>query len=220
VITAASVFLPVIRNDTHKAAAGKRKKNQNSSSVLRFPGWISVFTLYFSVGILLNIFPLYAKYILDMPERLIGLSLFFRALAATAGYIFFGNFHFWHFKKRYMLVFQFIMIIMPLLFLASSVFVLLSVVMILWGFFSSYIYVSSVFHGASGSPDREKRMAVHEALLTFGSLAGTSSGGFLLGKYSMTAVFGTAAAAALAGFVIELIIFLIIYRKAKTGGRS
>jgi predicted MFS family arabinose efflux permease len=46
----------------------------------------------------------------------------------------------------------------------------------------------SFFHGASGASRRATRMAVHEALLVSGLIAGSAAGGQIYQHYSMTAV--------------------------------
>jgi predicted MFS family arabinose efflux permease len=68
----------------------------------------------------------------------------------------------------------------------------------------------SFFHGASGAIRRATRMAVHEALLASGLIAGSSAGGQLYQHYSMTAVSVFCAALIGAAIIVQLLLVHVL----------
>ena len=65
----------------------------------------------------------------------------------------------------------------------------------------------SFFHGASGSSRRATRMAIHEALLASGLIAGSAVGGQVYQYYSMNAV--SVFCAALIGVAMAIQLLLV-----------
>ena len=72
--------------------------------------------------------------------------------------------------------------------------------------------LGSVFHGAAGTHERAKRMAIHEALITAGAFSGASVGGTLLQSYSMNAVFLFSLGLVISGALLQ-ILFMLWIRK-------
>ena len=72
--------------------------------------------------------------------------------------------------------------------------------------------LGSVFHGAAGTHERAKRMAIHEALITAGAFTGASVGGTLLQSYSMNAVFLFSLGLVISGALLQ-ILFMLWIRK-------
>ena len=102
------------------------------------------------------------------------------------------------------------LIILPMIFIRSSLgFALLLPFM---GIIMSFSYVGSVFHGAAGTHERAKRMAIHEALITAGAFTGASVGGTLLQSYSMNAVFLFSLGLVISGALLQ-ILFMLWIRK-------
>jgi predicted MFS family arabinose efflux permease len=71
-------------------------------------------------------------------------------------------------------------------------------------------YNSSLFHGVSGSINRTGRMAIHEALLAAGLIFGSSLGGVIYQKYSMTAVYYFCGIVVFFGVVIQSGLYLLL----------
>ena len=170
------------------------------STPLRFPAWASVVILYSAVGVLANIFPLFSRSELGLSESHTGLLITVRMAATTAGFLFFGRFSFWRFRSG--------LLFLPTV-LAGAAALLLAVapaspeVLVLGlavlGFSAAWAYNNSMFYGASGAPDRDRRMTVHEALLTAGQALGSLVGGILYQASSMRLVFLFVASLAFAG---------------------
>ncbi|HSV55730.1 MAG TPA: MFS transporter, partial [Magnetospirillaceae bacterium] len=75
--------------------------------------------------------------------------------------------------------------------------------LVVFGFSTAWAYNNSLFYGTSGAPDRNRRVTVHEALLTAGQVLGSLVGGALYQAVSMRIVFLFAAALAGAGFLLQ-----------------
>lgn len=162
----------------------------DQSSPLRFSAWISVFVLYAALGVLANIFPLFARTELGLSESRTGLLITVRTAATTAGFLFFGRLSFWRFRRGLLVLPTAIVAAAGILLaLAASSLPLLSIGLIGTGFAAAWAYNNSMFYGASGAPDRDRRMTVHEALLTAGQVLGSLVGGYLYQAVSMQLVF-------------------------------
>ncbi len=189
-IIGATLTLPKIKSDRWIEAAKRRDvSHKDRSTLLRFPSWIGLFTTYTVIGVILNIFPVYAQADLSVSKSLVGLILQQRAIFATLGFIVLGRTSFWHFKPHQMLVGQILLSAMVFLLKYTGMPLPLGVLLALIGAFMSLSYFNSLFHGVSGSINRAGRMAIHESILSAGLIVGSSIGGLLYERYSMSLVY-------------------------------
>ncbi|MBP7095153.1 MAG: MFS transporter [Spirochaetia bacterium] len=159
------------------------------STALRFPAWIGVALVYAALGVAFTIFPVYARDELGLTEGAVGFTLTLRAVLTGSGFALLGRWHGWHFKRA--LVAAPIALMLPVI--AALAFANLpwhfALGFALVGLLMAWAYNNSIFYGASGAPDRDRRMNVHEALLTTGQFAGAAAGGLVYQAASMKAVF-------------------------------
>lgn len=205
-----AVFLQVSKKflkDSDERPVSKRvdvPAARDESSAFRFSAWLSVAVLYAAVGIFVNIFPLFARSELGLSESNTGLLITVRMAATTAGFLFFSRFSFWRFRRGLLLVPTAMAGGAALtLVLAAGSLPLLAAGLAVFGFAAAWSYNNSMFYGASGSPDRDRRMTVHEALLTAGQVFGSLLGGILYQAASMRMVFLFTALMAGAGVWIQ-----------------
>jgi predicted MFS family arabinose efflux permease len=198
---AARRIAPSPRGD---AAALARAQAEDRSTPLRYPAWLGLFVVYILYSVFNNIFPLFAKDELAMSESGIGLFLLIRAAAMSAGFWVIGRLRFWQFKPAYLplalasslaLALGFVFVRTPLGFALG---------LVLLGIVQAFAYSLSIFYGASGAPDRDKRMSVHEAVLTAGQIAGSVGGGSAYQAISWPIVFVFVAALALIGMPLQV----------------
>ena len=206
-LTGAAVALPRIRSDRHrdggrKAAEGK----QDRSTPLRFPAWVGLFVTFTVLGVIVTVFPMHAWDGLLLSKGAIGAVLLVRALCTAAGFVILGRTSFWHFRLAPMSVGLGLLAVLvvalarlrspvPLAFTLGAIGPLISL-----GFSGSF------FHGASGSTRRASRMALHEALLAGGLIAGSAAGAQVYERFSMS-VLGLCCAALLgAAIVVQLLL--------------
>lgn len=175
-----------LREPPRTSVSGQARSNGTS---YRFPAWTGLFSAYLFMGVLLSVFPLYARYRLGIPESLIGLVLVARAFSMTIAFAICGRTRFWHFRTLPMAAAQVVLAAVsfcmplgqsPLFFIA-----LLPAA----GFALALAYSSALFHAVSGTPDRSWRAAVGEAILTGGMVIGASVGGFVYELFSMKVLF-------------------------------
>lgn len=194
-LTGGLLFVRDMRNfpDHKKIETPERKDseylNGGKGTILRFAGWIGVFSVYVVLGLLNNIFPLFIREDLGLGESVAGNILFVRGVATAVGFFAAGKIVRWHFNRRIMLLTQAVTALcMLLLFFIKSVsgFYLL---FIIYGLLFSMAYSNGIFHGSAGASDRGPRMALFESVLTSGVILGSVLGGYLYEYFSIYAAF-------------------------------
>ncbi|MCD6122657.1 MAG: MFS transporter [Spirochaetales bacterium] len=152
---------------------------------LRYPAWVGLFTTYIVIGIIFNIYPIFATEVLGITKTGVGVLLLTRAAATTAVFILLGRTEFWHFNRGFLLANQILLAVSVIMLSLLIQFWTLEIIMILLGLFFAVNYNESIFHGVSGSTHRASRMATHEAILTAGMVGGSVAGGIIYQIFSM-----------------------------------
>ena len=212
-ITGAILVLPGMRSDRETELSAKFQRcEEGKDTTVRYPAWVGLCTTYVVIGVVLVIFPIFARDDLCMSKSTIGLLLLLRALFTTVGFVILGRTVFWHFRSLPMLSGQVCLAVLLILMVYTRTPVLLGLILAVMGLLIALSYSNSLFHGVSGSTNRVRRMAVHEALLSAGSIIGSCAGGVLYQRYSMSAVYWVCFAIVLAGAIIQAGFFLRIRR--------
>jgi MFS family permease len=195
-IAIASKLAPSPSVKAANAQGAAARPVEDRSTPLRYPAWIGVFAAYILMAIFSNVFPVFAKDELALSESTIGLFLLARAAASAVGFWALGRMGSWQFKRALIPAALLSALVLDLSFslFRSAWWLLVGVT--LAGLVMSWAYTMSVFYGASGAPDRDKRMSVHEAVLTAGQIVGSIAGGAVYQRLSWTSIF------ALVGLVI------------------
>jgi MFS family permease len=186
--------------------AAARPAAEDHSTHLRYPAWIGLFAVYVLFSILGNIFPLYAKDELRASESLIGLLLLLRSAAMAAGFWIFGRLRFWQFKPLFLPLCSAATAALGLAFVFARSPAAFALGLALGGILQSFVYSLSVFYGASGSRDRDKRMSVHESVLTGGQIVGSICGGAAYQAISWPVVFVFSSLLALLCFPAQVVL--------------
>lgn len=184
----------------------------DSSTSLRYIAWLGNFTGYMISGVLMFVFPLYAREELLFAESSIGLLLLFRALFSTFIFVFAGKMSWWHFNKAHMLIMQLLMVVFAIFIPYIESWTSFAAALSLFGIIFAGGYSSSIFHGVSGSIHREKRMGIHEAVLTVGVITGAIGGGEIYQHFGMITAFTSAAAAAAFVLILQIVLLVIQYK--------
>lgn len=179
---------------------------EDHSTPLRYPAWIGLFCAYLIYSLLTNIFPIYAKDALSMSESGIGLFILVRAAAMAAGFWVLGKLDFWQFKRGYLVLVLASLALLSCLFIFIHAAWLFLIALVVFGVVQSFAYLLSIFYGASGAPDRDKRMSVHEAVLTGGQILGSVAGGAIYQGLSWPAAFIFALAVALPCLIAQALL--------------
>ncbi len=218
-VGAASFALPRVRRDDYRErrAEGKAAEGLDRSTFLRYPAWIGMFTNYVVGGVLTSIFPIFARDSLALRESLVGGLLSARILLQAAGFWLLGRVSFWHFRGRYAPAGQAVLALLVAALLAGRAPVYLAAVFGLLGLAAAFHYTYSLFHGVSGSVRRAGRMAIHEALLTGGTITGSAAGGLLYQHVSMNAVYLFCIAWTAAGLLAQAALLAARSRRAEGG---
>jgi DHA1 family multidrug resistance protein-like MFS transporter/DHA1 family quinolone resistance protein-like MFS transporter len=215
-VTAASFVIPSIRTDKKIDTPDKGDTTRtDTSTILRFSGWVGLFTTFVVIGVIINIFPVFARDELFLRKEVIGLLMLSRSFIAVFVFILMGHNIFWHFKVSPMAVGQVCLAGAVLLMNFVSSVPLLALLISVVGAMRALSYNESVFHGVSGSINRTGRMAIHEALLAGGLIFGPLFGGLIYQKYSMTAVYGFCAVVVMLGVIIQVGLYYILKGKGE-----
>jgi len=213
-IAVGSFLLPKIRSDRSiEVSREDGTFRKDTSTFLRFPGWIGMLTTFIVIGVVINIFPVFARDELLLRKETIGLLMQSRAFLAAFVFVFLGHTAFWHFKISYMTLGQVCLAFIIFFMNFTSSPLILAALIAMIGALRAHSYNSSVFHGVSGSIARTKRMAVHESLLAVGLIFGSSLGGLIYEKYSMTAVYYFSAAVVMSGVLLQLGLYRLLQKK-------
>ncbi len=213
-IVGASLTLPLIKNDRWIDVINKEEaKKLDKSTPLRFPAWIGIYSSYVVIGVVLTVFPLYGRQVLGYNEKTIGLLLQERAIFAALGFIILGRVTFWHFNWKQIVVGQILLAVTMYLFIYIKSKLLIGSFLAIIGFLMALSYFNSVFHGVSGSPKRSSRMAINEAILSSGMITGSSLGGVIYERYSMSTVYTFCSLLAFFIAIVQLIMIFIFYKK-------
>jgi len=95
----AALALPRIRSDQHRGRSRREEPDEpDRSTSLRFPAWVGLFATYTVLGVIITVFPMYARDDLGLSKSTIGALLLCRALCTAAGYLFLGRITSWHFR--------------------------------------------------------------------------------------------------------------------------
>jgi predicted MFS family arabinose efflux permease len=215
-ITAASFLVPKIRTDRGvDAVRNGETARRDASTVLRYPGWVGLFTTFVVMGVVINIFPVYARDDLLLRKETIGLLMQSRTFIALFVFFILGRTAFWHFRISQMVAGQVVLacVVFTMSFITSPF--LFAVQIALIGGLRALSFNNSLFHGVSGSVNRTARMAAHEALLAGGLICGSALGGRLYQNHSIQAVYYFSATCVLVGAAVQAAIYLALKRKQR-----
>jgi PPP family 3-phenylpropionic acid transporter len=178
--------------------------NEGRGTILRFAGWIGVFSAYVVLGLLNNIFPLFVRENLGLGESVAGNILFLRGVATAIAFFTAGKIIRWHFNGRLMLIIQAVTAICMLFLVFVESISGFYFLFIIYGFLFSMAYSNGIFHGSAGAVDRGRRMALFESVLTLGVVLGSVIGGYLYQYFSIYSAFLFCFAVLSAGLAVQI----------------
>ena len=191
----------------------ERRENIGRPTLLRYFSWCGNFLNYACYSLIINIFPLYALDILGYDEATSGTLLIFRGLSSCLAFTLFSRLSFWQFNKRVVLLSQLALSILFLIFSRLTSFFSIAVFFVFFGTLFSLLYEMSIFHGASGAKNRERRMIVHEVLLNIGMVLGATMGGIIYEHFSFSLILYFLSLTAFVLFCAENIVIFILAKK-------
>jgi len=192
-VAGAGIALPSIRRG-EIVEAENAVEQTDASTPLRFPAWVGLFGGYFGMAIVGATFPLGGREELDFSEPVIGLLFLVRGLATGVTFAVMGRMVRWHFRATPMLVLQVIGALACLVMVIATTPFGFALTFAMMGVATGGCYMFSLFHGASGSANRARRMAIHESVLATGLFIGPGVGGVIYQGHGMRGVYWTAVA--------------------------
>jgi len=196
-------------------AIQNKQSDQSQSKFFLILAWIGVFAVFFSMGVIVWLFP---KFAIDagMSPLIIG---FLRAVLGIFQVVIFFLLrlnHRWQYSFSHLFFYEF-MLISGLIILVFSYNVMWWILAFsLIGVSVGFLYSSSLFYSSQARSGKSEKTGFHEAILASGGLLGTFLGGIIakafsaFGAYSMCIIF----------MIICIIIqFVIRFRYEKIGLR-
>lgn len=198
-----------------KTTENTKIEMEDRSPLIRFPSWYGLICAWFAIGFIYNAYPLMAEQGLGYSRQSIGNFILLRALLATIMMTAMGFCAFWQFRYWQLAAGHFLLAVNMLLFgYAKSLAAILPLIAIS-GVLCAHSYTNSMFHGISGCQKRTFRMAVHEALLSIGTVIGGALTGWLFEKTHSIPVCGQVVAAVILSAVVCDLVFTIIARRRR-----
>lgn len=201
----ATLLVPGIRSVVSEKQNLHSSVTVDASTPLRYLSWAGVLTVYASLAVTLTIFPMHAMDNLPFSESVVGLLLFIRGGSTVGMFLVMGKTSVWHFKRPVVMLTQVMFALVCLLGTRMVSFVGYAWFFFLFGILFAMSYSYSIFHGASGSINRSKRMLIHEVLLTIGTVVGSIAGGTIYQSIDFDTVLYACAALVLIPVVFSLI---------------
>jgi predicted MFS family arabinose efflux permease len=204
---------PRVRGDRSREPVRQRGGSPDrGGSPLRHPAWVGLFAGYVVFGVLLSVFPLFARDDLGLPESQVGILLLLRTLFATVGFVVLGRTELWHHRFLPMAGAQVGLILVLLLMIRADGFLAYGAMLGAMGLLLALIYNSGIFHGTTGSRERTRRMAIQEGVLTAGVVAGSAFGGGVYQGFAMTGTIFFCLAVVGGGLAVQGVLYLLIAR--------
>lgn len=203
-------MIPSVRSAESNSRFTVVENPVDTSSKLRYLCWVGLFSSYFVFGIQMNIFPVHARLELGFTESSIGSILLMRGLSTTAIFLLLGRTIFWHDRGILIILLQAGLagLMATAAALGRMTYAQSLVIFLLFGILFAWLYTNSIFHGASGSRDRQKRMAIHEAVLTAGIILGSLTGGIIDKNYSYSSVMMLCGGIAGLGLLVQVVMLV------------
>ena len=185
----------------------------------RVPALAGLLCCFVFIGIVVSIFPVYARNELHLSEMQIGFLLFSRTLAMTCCFIVLGRFTEWHNRAWPMLVPLVLMaMLMPVL-SAASYLPGISGLFLALGLLNAIIYAGGQYHSVAGSRSKTFGAAISELLITIGLGVGSVAGGMVYQFLGFQTVM-TCLAFLMAAVWLLQILTVLSARKAASASRK
>ncbi len=207
-------FVIATRGIAPEEGSSSREQREGSqppidrSTPLRFPAWLGAFLIYAVMGVVLNVFPVFARDELRLPESSVGLVLTVRAIATAVGFYLLSRLTFWQYRRGVIIALSIGSALALAFLVLQSGGAGFSAGFALIGLLQAAIYNNSLFYGASGALDKDRRATIHEAVLTLGTVIGSVAGGIVYQAFSLSVVFiGLCGLLALGAFAQSLLVY-------------
>ena len=176
-------------------------------------GWTALFCVWFSIGIIVWLFP---KFATDsgMSPSVIG------SLRATLGLfeavVFFllGLNHRWQYSFSNFIIYELMLIFGFVILMMTSTVAWWTLSFALIGISAGFVYSSSLFYSSQAKTEKSEKTGFHEAVVASGMLFGTFFGGLISGAFSAAAAYSMCIALMALCIILQLLL-RFKYRKIK-----
>lgn len=162
---------------------------------------------FLAVGIVRFQYPVLADSLLISKETFGTVILTF-SLANTVAFGVLGKTHYWHYRAWMLWTSQAVLAIsLALSSLIHNPVQMIAIAAAI-GTFVTLTYTSSLYYGVSGQTQRTRMTAIHELLLSTGTVLGSVVGGYLTEWAGLTATYPICAAIILGGIACQIMVYM------------
>jgi len=213
IILIVSTLVPQMRSVDSEETYIASLTQEDTSTPLRYFGWIGVFLVFLVWIAIQTAFPLYTRENLGLSENVTGILFLSKGLVSCVAFMFLGKVHFWHFKMKYIVGSQLGLALILFVFCAAESISLFFIFFLIFGLLYALLFMQSLFHGASGALERSKRMNIHEVVLNVGIVLGGVVGGSLFQQFNYQTMMIILAIFIMVMVVIELLMYSFVIKK-------
>jgi len=177
-------------------------------------GWMAAFCVWFSIGIIVWLFP---KFATDsgMSPPTIG---FLRAtLGLFQAIIFFvlGLNHRWQYSVSNLVIYELMLIFGFIILMVTSTVAWWALSFAIIGISAGFVYSSSLFYSSQAKTEKGEKTGFHEAVITSGMLFGTFFGGIISRTFSAAGAYSMCIGLMTLCIILQLVLrFNIIHRNS------
>jgi MFS family permease len=211
--SARRAFRGAVDELAHELDTGSAVNRQLTLRYL-YVSWASIFFGWLTLGVLRYIFPKFIDQ-LGMAPSVAGVIMLCQVSAQFLMFFILGTTERWHYKFKYLLVFQILGSLGFLLVFLSESRIIWAFGFMIIGLNTGMAYFSSMYYSLSGHADLGGKSGWHESILHSGALMSTLVGGALADYVSLKSPYLFCAAALIVGLPVQ---FYILRRNVRKRG--
>ena len=209
-----SILLLSLRRESGDAIQHhEERKEVGESTDLRYFSWVGIFLSYSCYALMVNIFPLYAFEHLGFSEGLTGTLLLVRGMTACFSFLILARLSFWKFNMKTIAITQALLAFIFIALAEMTSPLGYAAVFLLYGFVFALVYELSIFHGAYGAENPDRRMVIHEVLINVGQVLGSVLGGVLYQKYPFKLILMLLSLITISALLVETVTYNAMKRR-------
>lgn len=209
----AMLLLSIRSGSYSEGESHEERKAVGKSTELRYFSWIGIFLSYSCYALMVNIFPLYAFEHLGFSEGLTGTLLLVRGMTACFSFLLLARLSFWKFNMKTIAITQALLALVFIALARISSPVGYAVTFLVYGFVFALVYELSIFHGAYGAENPDRRMVIHEVLINIGQVLGSVLGGILYQRYPFSLILKVLSLVTVVALLLEILLYSAMKRR-------
>ena len=175
-------------------------------------GWMATFCVWFSIGIIVWLFPKFATDV-GMSASTIGFLRATLGLFEAVVFFLLGLNHRWQYSFSNLVIYEFMLIFGFVILMMTSTVAWWALSFAIIGISAAFVYSSSLFYSSQAKTKKSEKTGFHEAIVASGALFGIFFGGIISGTFSAAGAYSMCIGLMLLCIILQ--IFLFRYKNHK-----